>query len=155
MCGACRTVGLASLMADLGVSMQAELRTDCSAVRVHCYEGARQVRHIHCPAPSPQPATATRKIRVGSQADAALSAGVGTDNNPTAGKFHRLVWRARTSPGILTQTSTASALACSTTVTMLHRRPGVQITASHVLVAFKTTGFTGGNSSPSGGYLHR
>ena len=51
-------------MADLGVSMQAELRTDCSAARGFTLRrGARQVRHIHCPALWQQPATATRKIR--------------------------------------------------------------------------------------------
>ena len=80
VCGACGTVGLASLMADLAVGMQAEL---CTAARWRALRrGARQVRHIHCPAPSPQPATATRKIPVGSQADAALSAGVGTIIQP-------------------------------------------------------------------------
>ena len=72
--------GLASLMADLGVSIQAELRTDCSAVRgLALRRGARQVRHIHCPAVWQQKATAKRKIRVGCQAGAALSLCVETE----------------------------------------------------------------------------
>ena len=44
VCGPCRMVGLASLMADLGVSIQAEVRTDCSAARGFALRrGARQV----------------------------------------------------------------------------------------------------------------
>ena len=78
--GACRTLGLAALMSDFGFSMQAELRTDCTAAKgLASRRGAGQVRHIHCPALWLQQAIARRNIRIEKQAGSTLPADVRTE----------------------------------------------------------------------------
>ena len=77
--GACRTLGLTSLMLDLGFSVQAELRTNKTAAkRLASRRGAGQVRHIHCFALWLQQSIARRRSRIEKRAVSTLSTDVGT-----------------------------------------------------------------------------
>ena len=92
--GACSTLGLAALMLDLGFRTQAEPRTDSTAAKgLASRPGARQVRHIHCPALWLQQVITRWKIRTEKEAVSTLSAEVGTKTGIPAQKLWELPTR--------------------------------------------------------------
>ena len=90
--GACRALKLAPLMLDLGFSMQAVLRTDSAAAKgLTSRRGARQARHIHCPALWLQQGIARQKNRIQDHAGSTLSANAGTKARIPAQKMWELL----------------------------------------------------------------
>ena len=95
---ACRTLGLNSLMKDLGMEVDAELVTDSTACKGLCSRrGAGKIRHIHCPALWLQHAIARRMLSIRKRPGKDLAPDVGTK----AGIASVQMWRLLGSFGIV------------------------------------------------------
>ena len=92
--GACRLLGMKTLLEDLGVQVSAEMETDPSAAKgLASTRGAGQVRHIHCPALMLQQALSRRRLSLVKKYGSTLSADIGTKAGVASAKQWDLMQR--------------------------------------------------------------
>ena len=89
---ACRTLGLKSLLSDLGFEWPADLVTDSTACKgMASRRGAGKVRHIHCPALWLHQVVSRRGLTIVKKSGKILSPDVGTKVGFAAAKQWELL----------------------------------------------------------------